>query len=638
MRAIAAALVLTAMTHAASQEQATGAIVGCVVDARSGTPLSGVVVGASGGAAPATVLTDAQGRFVFSNLPKGSYTLTASMGGTGFSVGGFRVSGMGLRIAPYLDGGYGQRRPDGPLQTIELGIGERVMDAVIRMWRGGAISGQVFDEAGEPLVDVIVAAVRRDPDGRLLNGPTTRTDDHGRYRIGTLLPGRYVVVVPQMQMLLPASTIEAVLSAPSGAGPASRLSGSGAATPPRPPATGAPPDAGIKVGSSFMTGQPELRATNTLPPIATGARPFVYQTTFHPSAASASRASQVVIGSGEDRQGINVHLAPVAAGPVSGTLVDANGPVANFGVSLVPQDSGDGMSMLEVASTATDASGAFEFPLVAEGAYRLLALRTGSAPQPGQRGAPPPQATAVLADTPGAWAAQDVAVGERGATNIVLTLRPGVRVTGRFEFHGAAERPSAEQIRQFAVVLTRLEPLARNLAPSVPGPMTPGGAFSVTGAFPGGYLFTARGSGPWRLQSITAGGRDIAETIVPLEADLKEVVVTMTDRPAEISGSVRAAGTDVEAASVFVFPADRDRWAAARLGSRAFRTMRVRRDASFAVPDLVAGEYLVVAAADDIAGEWPDPALLAKLAPRATTVRLTHGERLAVNLTVVSFR
>ncbi len=638
MRAMAACLALSLMTHGAAQEQATGVILGRVVDASTGAPLPSVVVSATtSGLPPAAVLTDAQGRFGFSNLPKASYTLAASLGGTGFSVGGFRVSGMGLRIAPYLDGGFGQRRPNGPLQVIDLGSGERVTDAVIRMWRGGAISGQVFDEAGEPLVDVVVVAVRRDPEGRLLNGPTTRTDDQGRYRLGTLVPGRYVVLVPQMQLLLPATTIEAVLTAPSGEGPSSRLSASGAAIPPRPQVPGAPPDAGIKVGASFITGYPELRATNMLPPAGADGRQFVYQSTFHPSATSASRATQIAVGSGEERQGINVQLTPVAAAPVSGTLVDASGPVANFGVSLLPQDAGDGTSMLEVATTASDASGSFVFPLVPEGSYRVLALRTGSAGQPGQRGAPPPPAAQAVADTPGAWASQDVAVGERGAANIVLTLRPGLRVTGRFEFHGTAERPTPEQMRQFAFVLTRLEPLGRTHSPSVPGPLMPTGEFAATGAFPGNYLFTARGSGSWQVQSIAVAGRDVTETIVPLESDVKDVVVTMTDRPAEISGTVKAAGTDAaDIASVFLFPANRDRWTAARLGSRAFRTVRVRRDGTFVVPDLVAGEYLLVAASDEIAGEWPDRTLLAKLASRALTVRLTHGEKQVVSLAVVS--
>src|SRR5688572_6464249 len=100
---------------AGRQSQATpgtGFILGRVVDATTGAPVSGVVVTASGH--PQSMLTDAQGRFVFRNLPKGTYSLTATIGGRGFSPSGFLVTGMGHQIGAYLDGSYGQRRPGGP--------------------------------------------------------------------------------------------------------------------------------------------------------------------------------------------------------------------------------------------------------------------------------------------------------------------------------------------------------------------------------------------------------------------------------------------------------------------------------------------------------------------------------------------
>src|SRR5262245_39981272 len=107
----------------------TGLILGRVVEADSGAPLSGVAVqiglpvvtpGPSPIAPQPVVLTDAQGRFVFRNLPKGSYTISAVVGGTGYSPSGFLVSGLGHQIGAYLNGGYGQLRPNGPTGAIEL--------------------------------------------------------------------------------------------------------------------------------------------------------------------------------------------------------------------------------------------------------------------------------------------------------------------------------------------------------------------------------------------------------------------------------------------------------------------------------------------------------------------------------------
>ncbi|HYN07620.1 MAG TPA: carboxypeptidase-like regulatory domain-containing protein [Vicinamibacterales bacterium] len=142
----------------------SGLILGRVVDAESTQPISGVLLGLSGGGAtpgpsPAGIsrrlLTDAQGRFVFRNLPKGAYTIVATVGGNGFSPSGFLISGSGQQIGAYLNGGFGQRRPGGALQTIDLGEGERIPDAVIRLWKGGAIDGTIVDEVGEPLVGLV---------------------------------------------------------------------------------------------------------------------------------------------------------------------------------------------------------------------------------------------------------------------------------------------------------------------------------------------------------------------------------------------------------------------------------------------------------------------------------------------------
>ena len=134
---------------------------------------------------------------------------------------------------------------------------------MIRLWKGGAITGRVLDEAGEPLVDVAVAAVRRSSDGRLLTGPTARTDDRGVYRLATLTPGSYLVVVPQTQLLMPSSTIDSLLSSP----PASpvRFFSTGAPTPTE---SGGHlgVDAGLRIGSSTMITASQGRVTNSAQP------------------------------------------------------------------------------------------------------------------------------------------------------------------------------------------------------------------------------------------------------------------------------------------------------------------------------------------------------------------------------------
>ena len=137
----------------------------------------------------------------FSATAARQYAISATTGSNGFEQSGFLVTGGGHLVAPYLNGGFGQRRPNGPLQNLTLEQGAVVTDAVIALWKGASIDGTVVDEAGEPLVNMIVAAVKRTSDGVLTTGPTTRTDDRGMYHIVALAPGDYVVVVPQTQVL-----------------------------------------------------------------------------------------------------------------------------------------------------------------------------------------------------------------------------------------------------------------------------------------------------------------------------------------------------------------------------------------------------------------------------------------------------
>ena len=53
---------------------------------------------------------------------------------------------------------------------------------------------------------------------------------------------------------------------------------------------------------------------------------------------------------------------------------------------------------------------------------------------------------------------------------------------------------------------------------------------------------------------------------------------------------------------------------------------------------MIPGEYFVVAAPDESAGDWPDERLLVKLGALAGTVRVEPNQKQAVNLRTVTVR
>jgi hypothetical protein len=68
------------------------------------------------------------------------------------------------------------------------------------------------------------------------------------------------------------------------------------------------------------------------------------------------------------------------------------------------------------------------------------------------------------------------------------------------------------------------------------------------------------------------------------------------------------------------------------------RTARARPSGEYAVTALPPGDYYVVAVKEDAIGDWQDPALLQALSRVAQQVRVTEGERKAVNLSSVEIR
>jgi len=143
-------------------------------------PLAGVAVTVSGPGATERdpAITDAQGRFAFSGLEAGDYNLWAEAGGFG--------------SVP-----YGETSERGAGSPVRVGGESGDKSVVFRIQRRGLIEGVIRDEFGDPMAGSPVFLMRpawRGGRGTLnvVDG-SKQTDDRGRYRMGNLAPGTYMV-------------------------------------------------------------------------------------------------------------------------------------------------------------------------------------------------------------------------------------------------------------------------------------------------------------------------------------------------------------------------------------------------------------------------------------------------------------
>ena len=582
----------------------TGMIAGQVVDA-SGTPVGEAIVMLQLPSTPETfmstvnprVMADREGRFFFADLPAGRYGVQATKDG-------------------YAPGWHGQRQPWTTGATpITLADGERRTDIIVRVWKYAVISGTVVDEAGEPVVGIAVRALPKTVfAGRVRYGnlqlvpelvPYAITDDRGMFRFTQLSPGTFVVVVPSTHATVPVTNLvnlETTVRNELFRAGVSEIS------PPGTPRT-------LSMGDfALMT----LNRVLVPPPPASDGRMQVYKTTYYPSAITAATATPITIKSGDERTDISIALRPVPAVTISGRLVAPDGSaVPPMTIRLVGESMTDvvtarasnpGQVGLDTVTGLSDAGGRFMLIGVPPGEYVL-------------EHANPFLIATVQSGKPAYSLSQPVVVGRQDVRDLVVSLRAALRISGRVEYRndsGSTPPPPHPFARVFFET-----PYGE------PGQVGAEGerdspTFSVVAA-PGQFIARTGGDiGGWFLRSVTLDGRDITERAFDLQADTNSLVITYTDRPSKVSGTVTdARGTPSATAVVLMFPVDRERWSGFGTNPRMLRTAQAARDGAYTFPHVLPGEYYVVAVEPEDSDGWQDPVRLEALASLAS--RLSIG-------------
>lgn len=569
--------ILPGMMNPRNLKTGKGRVRGRVIAADTGSAMRRVQVRISGSDIMSkTMLTDGDGRFEFTELPAGRFTMSATKAG-------------------FVTVQYGQLRPFEQGKPIELSENQVLDKADIVMPRGSVISGRIVDEFGEPVTDASVSAMRSVWSGgrrRLQSaGRAATTNDLGQYRIFGLPPGEYYVSATYRggteMMVMEASVVASFIG-------------------------GAAPSGGPTSG---------------------------YAPTYYPGTTSGTDAQRVTVSLGQEMHGADFALAAVKLVKVTGTVSRSDGrPAEGALVTLLPRTSDTTFFMLERGGRV-DKNGAFTINSVAPGEYNLqvrgmnimmsgggdtFTIRTTIAGAGGGGGGD----EAEFASVPVTVTGEDV-------VNLAVVTAKGATATGRVTFEGNAPQP----LSGVRVTTTSADDNLAIAMPVGPGTNAPGsigedGAFELRG-LAGTRLIRVTGLPQgWMLKSVRIEGTEVTDAGFDFKAGaaVTGVDVVVTARTTDISGAVTTNGQPVKDYTVVIFADDDSKWVLPN--SRYVTGTRGDQEGRFRARNLPAGDYLAVAVEYLAQGEWGDPDVLQRLKGKATRFTLNEGDTKTLNLTL----
>jgi len=539
-----------------------------------------------------TVVTDDRGAFSLTGLPAARYTLMFEKDG-------------------YPGLAYGAKRPGRAGTSLVLAEGQQITGLTMRMPRGSVITGTVLDQNGQPAVGASVRAMRY----MFLNGNRRLTpagsmggiaDDRGIYRIYGLAAGEYAVVASAARVSPFDTSATTITNAADVARARQDL---------KTPAAGAEAAPGVRAPAN---------AAGPSRPAA-----VAYSPVYYPGTASPTQAAMVPVAAGEERTGIDFQLSLTPTARIEGTISIPDGVAPqSVAVSLVTLGDEVTLSPFEGMRVARlDSAGRFAFASVKPGRYVVSA-----------RGAAPdakPSTTEAFA-LGALFGVTEISIDGNDISNVTVDLQPGGTVSGRLVFDTSSPE-SVPDVSRIRVTLNAVQAPGEVSFGASPGIVDKSGAFTITGASPGRYRVmpvSIPNPTKWVVKSSVLDGRDTLDVPVEIRPHqhVDGVVVTVTDRPAELTGMVQdAAGNAAADYFIIVFSGDRAFWTPQ---SRRIQGIRPGQDGKYTVRNLPAGEYILVAVADVEQGEWFDPSFLQRVTPSGMRLTIADGEKRVQDLQI----
>jgi hypothetical protein len=520
------------------------------------------------------VIADNEGRFVFSHLPAGRFSVAVEKAG-------------------FVQSSYGAKRPQSTGIPIVLADGEAA-DIVVRIARGAVVSGTVLGPGGAPAVGVQMSLLTLDYNQMGQKGlvqvtfgnssmGALLTDDRGAYRVYGLRAGDYYIVARPFVNGLSGQIMSS---------------------------------AELDWAQRLLT-SPSIAAADPPPTQSVTLAPVLYPGTIDPSAAVP-----VTVGAGEERTGVDFTLDYVPTAHVSGIVHDPDGlppKVAQLSL-LQPKTLGFGRPAGNLF-IRPEADGHFSTGGILPGDYVLAARGSGHNADAGPGAGPNGGDLPYLSLT-------ELHVAGHDIDNLDVTLAPGANLSGRLAFEGTTPPPDLTKVNVSLGPALVTGSTAMGASPTVAGT---DGRFTLRGIGPGEYLLFASVPGPgsepaWTLKSAIVHGVDAID--VPIEIgrdDVADAVITFTDRPTELTGALRdAAGKPAPEYFILVASTDRTSWTPQ---SRRIKSARPATNGNFRVTGFPPGEYYVLAVTDLDRNRMFSAEYLEPLVGSAMKMTFTEGEK-----------
>jgi len=329
-------------------------------------------------------------------------------------------------------------------------------------------------------------------------------------------------------------------------------------------------------------------------PDSAGDRPLGWAQTFYPGTADAQAGARLHLQPGSDLSNLDIKLAAVPVHRIRGRVLDEGGdPAPRAAVTLY---NGFGPSLDHL----TDQDGAFEFPAIPDGEWRLSAKRDR--------------------DRVTLWTAQPVQIQDRDLDNVELRMTPPFSLHGTILFDRPEGVPAPEgDLATVIAGYTAGKFGGDQTCPARPTDHPYGkGDFTIQ-LYPGPHHVDLIEPPPaqFYLDSIRLGGQDALTSDVTILSDAQPLTVTYKFGGGSVQGAIDGCG----AGRVLLLPQD-----PALRRHEFLREANCGTNGQFEFSAVRPGEYYGFAVSADSSPLWYAALLDGSLLDRASRVTVRSNE------------